>query len=403
MITLFTTTKAFSGHFAVIQRNAIKSWQQLSPKPEIFVFGDEPGTAETCRELSVRHVPDVAPANGGAPLVRALFHRAELLGSNPLLCYINADIILLADFMHAAVAVSRLDRPFLMVGRVWRMRIDHAIDYSDSGWERAVRQQVARGAVQAPPPGNSDYFLYRRGLWTDMPPLVLGRGFWDPWLIYAARRACASVVDASGAVMAIHQDHDQSSYQHGLRQWRKEINSNRALAGAARTFTLFDATHQLVDGGVRRTLGFRRAVRFVDTIGVLHPRLARVLRPLGWCLSIVRGFRERRRRMADPVYRVMRSVEVLLPPDGVTAIDGISSPAAVRLSRMLLGGGYPTIVYDEDAGAVDAAARVLGGPVEFTASRRDLWKKADVIVVADGHGRLAIQAHPREGARPVRS
>ncbi len=50
MLTIFSCHKAFHGHFNTIQRNAIKSWTLLRPKPEIFLIGDDEGTAEVCRE-----------------------------------------------------------------------------------------------------------------------------------------------------------------------------------------------------------------------------------------------------------------------------------------------------------------------------------------------------------------
>jgi len=41
-----------------------------------------------------------------------------------------------------------------------------------------------------------------------LPELVIGRVFWDQWLVWKEQEAGAAVVDASEAVMAIHQNHD---------------------------------------------------------------------------------------------------------------------------------------------------------------------------------------------------
>ena len=90
-------------------------------------------------------------------------------------------------------------------------------DFGTRGGENGLRDFVSRHGKQAPAPGNSDFFVFPKGIWTSIPPLGVGRAAWDPWLIYEARRLGAAVVDVSTAVMAIHQSHDQSAYPHGLR------------------------------------------------------------------------------------------------------------------------------------------------------------------------------------------
>ena len=57
MLTILSTPKAFTGLFAVIQRNAIESWTKLEPRPEIILFGRDAGTAEICDELGLRPRP----------------------------------------------------------------------------------------------------------------------------------------------------------------------------------------------------------------------------------------------------------------------------------------------------------------------------------------------------------
>lgn len=76
-LTVFSIPKSFRGHIGVIQRNALRSWTLLRPRPEILVFGDEAGTKEACTEVGVRHVPEVAYDETGAPLLSDLFPRAR--------------------------------------------------------------------------------------------------------------------------------------------------------------------------------------------------------------------------------------------------------------------------------------------------------------------------------------
>jgi hypothetical protein len=52
-----------------------------------------------------------------------------------------------------------------------------------------------------------DYFVFPKDLWGTIPPFALGRAYWDNWLLYAARRRRAVVVDATPVVLAVHQEH----------------------------------------------------------------------------------------------------------------------------------------------------------------------------------------------------
>src|SRR5437868_6839668 len=47
-LTVFATMKHFRGRAAVHQRNAIRSWTLLRPRPEVILFGDEDGVVQIC-------------------------------------------------------------------------------------------------------------------------------------------------------------------------------------------------------------------------------------------------------------------------------------------------------------------------------------------------------------------
>ena len=76
------------------------SWTRMSPKPQILLFGTEPGTAEVARNSaaprSQHQVQPVGYSAGQRP-----FEQAEKLSRSPVLCYVNSDIILFDDFPQA--------------------------------------------------------------------------------------------------------------------------------------------------------------------------------------------------------------------------------------------------------------------------------------------------------------
>jgi hypothetical protein len=67
LLTLLAMPKPFDGHIGIIQRNAITSWTQLNPRPEIFLFGEEHGTALIAAELQIGHLRDIHRNEFGTP------------------------------------------------------------------------------------------------------------------------------------------------------------------------------------------------------------------------------------------------------------------------------------------------------------------------------------------------
>lgn len=110
LITIFSAPKPFTdAHIATIQRNAIKSWTLL-PDVEVILLGEETGLAQAAHELGVKHIPNVTRNESGTPLISSMFQLARENSSSDLLCIINADMILMPDFV-AAARRSRLRSP----------------------------------------------------------------------------------------------------------------------------------------------------------------------------------------------------------------------------------------------------------------------------------------------------
>ncbi len=273
-LTIFALPKAFRGHIGVIQRNAILNWSRLRPRPEIIMFGDDEGTAEIAQELGLRHVTDVARNEYGTPLLNELFEKAQVLASSNVLCYINADILLLDGFMEAVQRVSAWRDRFLMVGRRWDVDLDQPELYGSSDQEARLRALVLR-QDRPLPPGAIDYFVFSRGLFGTIPPFAIGRGLWDNWLFWRARSLRAPVADASAVIFAVHQIHDYSHHPQGWSGVYKgeETMRNRELAGQRRLYTFEDATHKLTSVGIRRSI---------------FPRLVKMTRPARQVLGLRR-------------------------------------------------------------------------------------------------------------------
>jgi hypothetical protein len=251
-LTIFAIPKHFRGHIATIQRNAILSWTSLRPQPEILLFGTEDGTAEISRELGLVHIPEVARNEFGTPLLGDLFRQATSRASAPVLGYVNADIILTADFDAAIERVRELRGKFLAVGRRWDLDYDQPLDFSQPDWADSIRRAAIAANVQRP--GNFiDYFVFPRGLCDGLLPLAIGRFSWDNYLLWYGVSQGAALIDLSPVVTAIHQNHDYS-HSGAFQDVRQspELKRNRAMVGPWwHMYTIEDATKILTAHGAR--------------------------------------------------------------------------------------------------------------------------------------------------------
>lgn len=245
MLTFVGVPKAFTGPFSTVQRNALGSWSRLDPEGELMLFGDDPGVAELAREVGARHVPQVTTSDSGVPLLSSILDEARERAANEWLVYANADIILTPALVEAVRRVAAWRRRFLLTGRRTNLRLEAPLTFAE-GWEEALAQEASeRGQLH---PG-TDYFVFPRNLWGEVPPFVIGRESWSCWLLMAARQRRAVVVDASEVVLAVHQEHP---YASGLWKSPEWAANERLLGGKRNQFLAPEATHALSERGLRR-------------------------------------------------------------------------------------------------------------------------------------------------------
>jgi hypothetical protein len=259
MFTLFTIPKSFRGHSAVIQTNAIASWRALGADVEIILFGNDEGTDAAASAFQCVHVPSIDVSGYGTPLLSSAFSQAQAMSNWPILVYVNADIIFTSDLVSSLRILERLPA-FLACGQrldVWvEERVEFGKGVSVQSWFETIR-----GRGQPHTPSGSDYFVFRKGS-ISVPPFSVGRPGWDNWLIFAAKHSGMMVIDATGAITAIHQNHDYSHSKFGTRSRVRgpEYYANVKLAqGYSRMLDLRCADNLLTADGVVRAPLWRQA------------------------------------------------------------------------------------------------------------------------------------------------
>ncbi len=273
----------------MIQRNAIKSWTLL-PDVEVILLGEETGLAEAAKELGVKHLPNVARNESGTPLISSMFQLARENSNSELLCIINADMVLMPDFVDAAKQAVKLKDKFVLLSQRWDYDITSPIDFA-AGWESGLRESV-RKQNQLHRPAGSDFFLFPKSCYQDIPNFIIGRAGWDNWMIYKARSEKWPVIDCTPSVMIVHQNHDYSHLPGGKPHYEHpDTNENIRLAGgqAAVRYTILDSTRCLVNGKLARpkmtSLRFtRRFELFLRSLFFFLPEktIEDLVRPKRW-------------------------------------------------------------------------------------------------------------------------
>jgi hypothetical protein len=270
MITFFTTPKAFQGHIGIIQTNALTSWSHLNPGPEVLLLGNDEGVSEAAKEFHFKHLP---LETKGIPILNEIFSTAKKAARHQYLCYINSDIILLDDFMPAFEKVRQSFGKFLMVSSRWNLDIE-TIYPLELESNRICLKETAIKKHDVYPAGGSDFFLFPKDMFNEVPPFLLGRGYWDNWLMYQAKQEGAVLIDVTLDVIAVHQNHDYSHVKGFTKETRalgeickaEEGKRNLQLAGGQKNiYNNYDADYVLVNNGFTSTWNLKFIFRRIKS------------------------------------------------------------------------------------------------------------------------------------------
>ncbi len=276
MLTIFSITRPFWGHFNTIQRNAIASWVRLRPDVEVVLIGDEQGERQIAEELNLKHHPEIKRDKFGFAYMRDIIKIGADSAGSPLICYLNADIILLADFIESIRKAREYlgNNDFFISGRRRNVDVDYLIDYGNPQYEKEIKALLKnRGRLEIA--SAIDYFVFPRyiaGRIIDiMPDFVVGVTPWDNWFLYMMHKLNLPFVNATHDITAIHQNHEHfrpeviendtlvpdfriDPYQKRLYSLKKR----KLCSFRSKLYSLYDATHILRRGKVYRVTSKRR-------------------------------------------------------------------------------------------------------------------------------------------------
>ena len=313
-LAIFTAPKPFTNpHIRTIQRNAIRSWKALGDTVEVWLVGDEDGVAQTAEKFGVGYIPDVQRNSSGTPRIDSIFNMVREKSSAPYMCYVNADILLFPDLLQTLERVRSNFERFLLIGQRWDTSITTEL-VINPGWHTEFIPRIMETAVLHTAVG-SDYFVFPRDEYKDIPAFAVGRAGWDNWMIYKGRVEQIAVIDATSAITVIHQNHDFSHFPDGkIHRLQPESVENLDLAGGRHTvFTLYDANYKINNEKVPRIRLNRwklmREISIFPSVTLHWPWLARITYVLFNPRRAARDWRQdgERRRAAKEALNEKRS------------------------------------------------------------------------------------------------
>ena len=290
MLTIFTIPKPFRGSIEIIQRNALRSWINLQPKCEIILCGDEPGVRKAALDFGVKHISNIARNEFGTPLINSAFDKVVEVAQFPILCYVNADIILLNDLM---TAIKRIPfRPFMAVGQRTNVTIAEELFYENTKLNSKIVTFVNKNGHLADVNWIDCFVFTPNGQLEQLLPFTVGRAHWDNWFIYHARKLHVPVVDITRVCTVIHQNHDYPPIlmDPGVQRYTPPIwaegNRNKFLyiesLGSHHLCNINDATHILSTRHIFPALNYKYLLQRWNTGLVLRPAVKQIdnrLRP----------------------------------------------------------------------------------------------------------------------------
>jgi len=180
------------------------------------------------------------------------------------------DIVLFKDFLRAFDLALAWKKRFLMVAQRWDTDVTEPVTFAEDGWAKKLRQ-FARTHGFRQHPNFIDFFLFSKGLYEGVPPLVVGYCYWDHWMVWKALSSGVPVLDASLFILPIHQNHGyspESQRTHDSTTDAGSLRNYELCQNGKQLRSIQDSTHRITrDGRIRRTR-FRRVLESAPVLKV---------------------------------------------------------------------------------------------------------------------------------------
>ncbi|XP_069134438.1 uncharacterized protein [Argopecten irradians] len=205
LITLFTSWRTFPDRYKVYN-NTLRNWLTLQPHVRLLLFSDE-HIPNKYKQLGWTVIPLKHQIKGHAVLKYMFLEAMELVQNSQLYGFSNGDLLFTRSLIDSLLAITTSpllnNRTYMVVGR--RMNTPNVTREEASSWENIVKASK-RGQLMPATYGIDYFFTTPKYNWQSVPDVQIGRYYYDNWVVYDARRRGYKVIDATGSLLAVHQN-----------------------------------------------------------------------------------------------------------------------------------------------------------------------------------------------------
>lgn len=245
MFTLISTPKPFvESHIIQQQIQALESWLLIRPRPQIIYIGEEEGTEKVCRQYGIELIPEVERSPSGVPLLNDLLRRGEQAARYDVIAYVNADILIAPTLPRAIEIVQKRWKRFLLIST------PHLADLNDLQIQEGFEHEALKRIKTPPATFGTDLFAFTKGVYKAIPPLAVGRFYWDNWLMCDPGLHRIPVIDATDFALTFHPMEETSTHYAEYIKGRSPSNKfdefmQRIKEDIHRNFSYMDNAHLL--------------------------------------------------------------------------------------------------------------------------------------------------------------
>lgn len=229
-LTIYSVLNAFDSPRDRIQHNAVESWLRLPVATEVILFGESESGARAFAEGLGLPLLSLSRNDNGTPLLGPMLRDAEAAASGEVLCYVNADIVILPGFVRALELAMESYPRFLLSSRRWDLDLERELSFGE-GWADWLKKEVRKRGKRHRPTG-IDLFAYRGFRYGPAEPgFIFARRAWDQWMVWRALDVEVPFLD--GNMMLVHQNHQQYRWHDRDATAHAEMMHNRSVASRA--------------------------------------------------------------------------------------------------------------------------------------------------------------------------
>jgi hypothetical protein len=267
MISFLSSAKPFIHRDGENQRQALKSWLSVSPEVEVILYGDAQGVDEVCHDIGINHVINIKSTPTGVPYFNAIADHAKQYARHETQVYLNCDILMSDSLLKAVERVTF--KKYLMIGQRIDLHKDTEFATDKSNWIDQLIQLEKSKKISLHPPSGKDYFVFPRGLWDGIPPLIVGRIGYDCGLLEFCLERQIPVIDATYDILSIHQFHEYNHLPGGLKEYQfgSDVEFNgRLLMSTHSSPHISDATWTLRSGRMEKSYARGDRLRYMELV-----------------------------------------------------------------------------------------------------------------------------------------